>query len=229
MTKEEMVSELKAYMHHIFYAQECLTVQDTIRKLKSEYLDEMNLAPAFFQLTVYTMFRTAYLEVAKLYRGSSDERTIWKLINIVNANINLFPKKTTIPNLCENAIELRPITIKINIVEYNKKFNEKINQYENEIKCLSQARDHFLAHNDPIAFYSGLDQRWEPGLDTEKLNELIGIIAEYCNYLLSALTGEIMSHHSLNGDDIKILLKELKTKRDTNKELSSAFATSVQF
>lgn len=86
-----------------------------------------------------------------------------------------------------------------------------------------------MAHNDPIAFYSGLDQRWEPGLDTEKLNELIGIIAEYCNYLLSALTGEIMSHHSLNGDDIKILLKELKTKRDTNKELSSAFSTSVQF
>ena len=89
--KEEIITEIKAYLSHVLRANDCLTVYKSICDATKEYETEINIAPGFFQITMDAVVYEFLMELSRLYVGSKDdEMTIEKLIRIVKANQGLF-------------------------------------------------------------------------------------------------------------------------------------------
>lgn len=87
-----------------------------IQKHRNEHLDELNIAPAFFTLTLQSLFNDVIITLAKLYEHGRTTANLNKLINIADVNRALFDYK-------ENAADSLMITKKE--IENHKKIIEE--------------------------------------------------------------------------------------------------------
>ena len=129
------------------------------------FLDEQNVAPAFFQMVTRALLENSVLRVAKLYErdsGTSQTITLIKLINNVEQNA-----KKIKPNTEEKALQI------VNDVK------KKIQDREAELGKLKTLRDRALTHNDKMYYMRDI---WaEVGLSTGSIVTLIELVAEISN------------------------------------------------
>ena len=91
--KQAMYREIEAYMQHINFAYNCYEAYISLFDINERYNDVLNLSPGFFTITRFSLSKCLLLETAKLFCGSKDERTIQKLIRIVQSNNSAFDTK----------------------------------------------------------------------------------------------------------------------------------------
>ncbi len=92
MTKESFKILLDQYFSRITYTNACFELYKHLIGSKAKYLEEMNFAPAFFQLTFSSLLHAVFIETAKLFDDKSST-SLFKLIEISRQNTSLF--KTT--------------------------------------------------------------------------------------------------------------------------------------
>ena len=168
MNENEMFSLIESYMQHNNFAYNLYVAYMSLFENVHKHYDVLNKAPCFFNTTRYALSKCMILEFAKLYCGSGDERTIYKLINIVKANSQLF-NKNDIHNFCvevENHIEtkLKPI-----------------------IDKLKNRRNKDLAHNDK-EFFDGLkNPAIENQISCDDIKELYEYTLKFLCHLIEAV------------------------------------------
>lgn len=166
-----MFLELEAYLKHINFANNCLDAYMSLHENIQKNDDILNKAPGFFLISKYALNKCVTLEYAKLFCGSSDEKTIYKLLNNVKANANLFPKGKA---------------MKI----YNHFEPYLHNDLKGIIDCLTVRRDKDLAHNDPKYFYGTNNPAEDNYISPEEFGKLYGFCFELCESLLELLDGD---------------------------------------
>ena len=211
MNREQLIEELEAYLRHIIFASDCLVSYKSILDGSSKYNDQINIAPGFFSISMNALSKCLCIELAKLFVGSGSEKTMQKLIGIVNANQNLFPKEKKTPYHwaddphCPPMIEIEKINIKADL----KAAEEQLLGLEPIISRLKSRRNHFLAHNDPKYFDGTQNPSWDFPISISDVQALIYFSAGFCNKLLSHLDDRIMAYQSSNSNDLEQLLLRL--------------------
>ncbi|MBR6500826.1 MAG: hypothetical protein IKT25_04860 [Firmicutes bacterium] len=144
MDKEQLIEELEAYLNHIIFAEDCLVCYKSILNGSKNYNKQINLSPGFFGVSMNALSKCLFVELAKLFVGSSrTERTMQKLINIVKANQNLFPKTKE-----EKRQDGNIVIEKINVEEDLQEAESQLIRLKPIIQNLQKRRNKFLAHND---------------------------------------------------------------------------------
>ena len=130
------------------------------------------------------------MELSKLYckRKHSSERTISKLLNLLQENRHLFKPEDNIKALIEET-------------------TAKLDAMEPEIQKLAARRDTYLAHNDPMSFEKDFDPAKEYPLGIGTIFALISLSEELCLYVFSCLDERKVCTRMTNSGDLNILLE----------------------
>lgn len=211
MDREQLIGELEAYLRHIIFASDCLVSYKSILDGSSKYNDQINISPGFFSVSMNALSKCLCIELAKLFVGSGSEKTIQKLIGIVRANQDLFPKEKKIPYYWADNPHRPPMIEreKINIKADLQTAEEQLAKLEPIIRRLKSRRNQFLAHNDPKYFDGSKNPSWDFPISISDVQALIYFSAGFCNKLLSHLDDRIMAYQSSNSNDLEQLLIRL--------------------
>lgn len=169
MNENEMFSLIESYMQHNNFAHNLYIAYMSLFENINKHNEILNKAPGFFDITRYALSKCMILEFAKLYCGSGEERTIYKLINIVKANLHLFNTKD-IQDFCTEAerhmeTKLKPI-----------------------IDKLKKRRNEDLAHNDKKFFDGSKNPAIENWISCDDINELYEYTFKFLYHLIEALS-----------------------------------------
>ena len=81
---ENLISE-------IIYARAHLQLWERLKNYTaSDYIDELNCAPFFFQLTMKSHFDDALLTLSRILDQHEDSLSIWKFLNFAEQNLGIF-------------------------------------------------------------------------------------------------------------------------------------------
>lgn len=206
-----MIAELEAYLKHIEFAQDCFIAYKSILDSLNPYNEQINLSPGFFTITMNSLSKCLCIELAKLYIGSGQEKTIRKLLNQVSSNRHIFPKeiKTEFVWADDPSREPDAQIDKININSDIEIAQAQLEQFEPIIVRLKSRRDKYLAHNDPEFFDGKVNPAWTFPVAMCDVHALIHFAGNLCNKLLSYLDRRVIAYQSQNADDLTNLLNKL--------------------
>ena len=191
MDTHEMYSLLQSYMQHNNFAYNLYVAYMSLLENINKHNAILNKAPGFFNITRYALSKCMILEFAKLYcrSGNDNERTIYKLINIVKANLHLFNTKD-IQNHCSEAESYIEKTLKPTIENLKKRRNED------------------LAHND-VKFFDGLkNPAIENYISCDEINALYKFTLEFLCRLVEALSVNRQVQLDIGADDFSTFVEE---------------------
>ena len=206
---------LNAYVERVRYAYDCFSAFCSICDVKKKNNDAFNLSPAFFQISSSSLIQSTCLELAKLYKDTKDEHTLFKLMNIIDQNQTLFSPINRSDLYCfdipEKDLEngLKELNVKELVQYYRNVFGRK----KDEINCLIGLRDKFWAHNDKEYFI-----KWDRIIETYPIKQgdiayLIRVAGTMINLFQSLLDGKLISPKSENSNDLTVLLKRVRPCR----------------
>ena len=210
MNKEELIELIETYLHRIRFANDCFIAYKSIITATTTYNAVINQSPAFFSLSFLALERCFLLELAKLYKGSGDERTLQKLKKDINANQQLFPKTIDCTPVYEEENgycpqkDIRRINLSITLSDFDKNYDciSKI------INSLNVRRDKYIAHNDKAYFYTQKQLNEDYPLSFNDIEKAIEFAGDFCNQMLSYLNGNMISLKSQNANDLAELLSK---------------------
>ena len=204
-TKESLNTLFEEYFYWITYTNDCFELYKHLRTSQKNYLKQMNLSPAFFQLSWSALLHTALVDLAKFYdKDRQNSLSLRNLLRICEENKSLFRKKYY-KNL---SLEMRGAFSNndINIDEVLRDCAELLESMSENVQKLKEVRDKKLAHSDKNAddfiFY-------ENGLTRTIVRLLIGTAANICRKLSVCLTGNDHACQSSNVFDVDNLFKKL--------------------
>ena len=206
-----MIKLLETYLNRIRFANDCFSAYKSILDALHTSNAVINQSPAFFSICLLSLERTLLLELAKLYKGSGHEQTINKLINIIRANQNLFPKKINCTPVYEdNMNPIIPQSIfTLCLPKEISQFELQIDSLKNIVDKLSVRRDKYLAHNDKEYFANEKDLIDNFPINFENIEQIIKLTGDFCNKMLSYLNGTIIAYQSYNATDLSNLLSKV--------------------
>lgn len=212
MTKESLEKMIEEYFYWLTYIDSCFELHEYLYSAEKQYLAQMNIAPAFFQLSRSALIHTAIIDLSKFY--DKDKRaaiSLRKLLVTCKENKSLFKKKY----FEDNSPLLRNAFTDGNNIDMDKilqgffdcldgKDGGKLPEYVTKLKEL---RDKKLAHLDENAdeFIS-----CKGGLTRIMARTLIDTAIGMCRKLSVCLTGKDNLCQSSNALDVEDLLKKLK-------------------
>lgn len=173
MEKEDWAKEIEAYEDHIFFINDCFCAYMSLFNAQDKFYDILNHAPLFFETCRYCLQKTFFIELAKMYNGGNEEKSLKKLMNLVEQDRNSFQGE------CESFYSDTNICIDDFIVE-SRHF---LDEYKPQISNLKARRDKFLAHNDKAYF----DKQKNPISDFPISLPDIKILVCFMNHFISSL------------------------------------------
>ena len=188
-TQETLYFEIEAYLQHINFAFNCYEAYDALCDIGKTDYDFVNTSPGFFTITRYALSKCLLIEIAKLFCGSGDERTIHKLIKIAKSNNSLFINNRA-KQLCEDAN------------------NVFANNFANTISKIKARRDKDLSHNDPLFFYGNINPSEVNYISPDEIQEILSYSFNFCVELLECLSHRekvILTH---GADDLRNLVEK---------------------
>lgn len=165
--QQELYIDITAYLQHINFARNCLTAYTALYDNIQNNDQILNHAAGFFTITQYALSKCLLLELAKLFCGSRKERTIQKLMGIVQANQDAF--------------------INGNIQIFLKRFQLELEGVSSIISKLKTRRNQDLTHNDPIFFHGDINPAEEQYISPNECRQLIDLVFSLCQDLLDCL------------------------------------------
>lgn len=219
MTKEELEAKIESYCSRITYLNDCFELHKLMISNQKENLSVINEFPAFYQLAEKSFIHVCIIELAKLYDYGS-EAGLEKLINICEANQNLFLKKFHNAIIdCETDEIGRSYDI---LVDIKKDINDARNKIENIkeiILNLKGQRDKFYAHLDKQYQKNPSSLITDYPLNYGDIKELIKTATIICNTFYQDLCRTAHACQTSNWDDINNVFKMVKEYKEIkNKE-----------
>lgn len=161
---------------------------------KVERIDVLNIAPAFFGLTIHALLENATIRLCRLYDSDKNTITITKYINYVEQNTKaIFDEK-----------HYKEI---YKIVQESKK---KIESFSKEISELKSMRDTALAHNDPCKLTINFDMWSDKDIHIADIHNLIEYGATVVNNFCHFSDSTVHSISATNKLDVEGLLNILE-------------------
>lgn len=178
---------------------------------KDDRLKEMNIAPAFFQVTIDALFAGIVIWVHKLYDKDGD-RGLWNFLTFVEYNrialtIPELQRRRNYPN-GHWMLDRDPISL------------DTISQHRQRIENLSGLqsiklrRDKFQAHFDKDFFFSRERFSSEAPLRWDDINDAIELSWDIINTYSTSFDGKQYSGPPINVEDIDHLLDTLHAARN---------------
>lgn len=205
----ELADELRKMLVRLAHINDCFLLHKKLLEYKNTMNEVINIAPAFFQIVMYSLEHTYMIELCKLYDRDKNAKGIRKAVNLCEQNSALFPKERI--TLMDNKAENKHIA-KINIIKDIKIIREKLSALDTVVESLKGRRDRYYAHNDKN-YIDNLDSlAMEYPLSWKQVSELILTANDILNTLLRDLTGEVVAAKSFNYNDIDDIFKILNTQ-----------------
>ena len=209
--KDILINEIKMYLTHITTAHDYFIAYKTlVDAINSDACNKkVNIAPAFFSVTLNSLSASLEIELSKLYCDThKDERTLLKLINKVQANAKLFPKEIKYgANVVDCDIyKFKEKTVMVDINKEILQAQEDIKKLEPIISNLNLRRDKKIAHNDKKYFLLPKKIYVDSPMTMADFHTLIQYAGKLCNRFLCYLNGSVVGYNSLHTEDLKDLL-----------------------
>ena len=157
-------------------------------------IDELNVAPAFFGLTIKALLENSVLRLAKLYDSSNGSATISAFLDFIEQNVNA---------VFENDNFIR---IKKDII----KDRENLKSQSERLLKLRVIRDRVLAHNDKKFVHSLKDVFIEQNFIIRDIRELISLGADIVNNYSVYFSGKYVNIYAGNKLDVENVLEILQ-------------------
>ncbi len=206
LDRNELKDIIKGYLNHIRDANDFLIAYKSICKSASDYNDELNLSPGFFNIALIACLNSFVLELAKLYDNRhEDEKTFFKLLGIIGGNSKLFPCSIQIEYLLDKNTIFRDEE-KFDVLAEVAKAKSFIDENQSIIEYLKGRRDGCLAHNDKHYFLDTKKIMEDYPITFQEARTLLEYADKFCNRMLVALCNESVICRSENSDDLCNLL-----------------------
>lgn len=191
----------------------CLELWIFINNKREDRIEEMNISPAFFQLTLHSLFFTAIISLAKLYdsykiKDRSDKNLV-KFINFNASNLSIFPTDKTIleKHRCQRKVDSDLINEHRKTIEDKKDILDKLFTW----------RDKGFAHFDSRYFGNLEKVTKEHPMKVGEIRDLINTASEILNAYSTVYSGNYRIYRCSNYSDIDNILEILhKHKTDYN-------------
>ncbi|MBR5095508.1 MAG: hypothetical protein IK094_00165 [Treponema sp.] len=210
MTKEELEKKIESYCSRITYLNDCFELHKLMISSQKEHLEEINEFLAFYQLAKKSFLYVCIIELAKLYEYGS-ESGIKKLIDICDANHNLFLKKFQNEIIeCETGKVGRSYDIRVDIKKDIAEAKEKLINLVSVVKKLKGQRDKFYAHLDKEYQDEPTALSNDYPLNYGEIKQLIDAATNICNTFYQDLCTTSHACQTSNWDDINNVFKMIK-------------------
>lgn len=211
METNELANELRNMLMRLAHINDCFLLRKKLLTYKTEMNTEMNIAPAFFQIVMYSLEHTYMVDLFKLYDRDRNAKGLRKVINICEQHSTIFPKERIMFRDIESK---HNEVVKINIIKDIKEIRKKLDLIDPVVTSLKGRRDNYYAHADK-AYVDDLPQLASNyPLSFKQIADLIQTANEILNTLLRDLCGEIVAQSSTNYDDVKNIFEILKAHQN---------------
>ena len=190
MTHEKFVEQLEGYLKHIRAAYGYFDAYEAIITAYYNNFEKISTAPGFFTVARCSLYNSMLMELAKLYctRNQSPERTLSKLLNLLQDNRHLFRAEDDIKGLIEEA-------------------KVQLANMESEIHILAKRRDKYMAHNDPMCFDRDFNPGKEMFLGKGVIFSLLTFSESLCMNIFSCLDNREVCTRMKNSGDLNKLFE----------------------
>ena len=216
LPKPEIEKKFEEYRHYLVYEATRLTSFIALfRKLherRVDRLEEINIAPAFFQMATEALLAGIILWVDKLLKERG-ERGIFDFLSFIESNFKILDleqlkRRKNYPN-AHRMLSRDPVTL-----ETVKADRERI-QCLTSLKNFKTLRDKFYAHFDKEYFFDR-ERMKEMAPTWGDLEEVVEVIYQVINQYSVAYDGREFSLQLENIDDLDFLLNRLYRCRKAN-------------
>jgi hypothetical protein len=187
-----------------------VAVYRRLHERMADRLNELNIAPAFFQITIDALFSGIVMWIHKLF-DESGERGLWNFLTYVEYNrdalaISELKRRRQYPD-GHWMLDREPITL------------HTINDHRNQIKALGVLqsiklrRDKFHAHFDKEYFFDRNRISAEAPITWGDLNKALELVWDIINTYSTAFDGKTYAGTPINADDVDHLLDGLHATR----------------
>lgn len=216
MEINELAFELRNMLLRLTHINDCFLLHQKLLDYTRINNREMNIAPAFFQIIMYSLEHTYIIDIYKLYDQAKTSEGLRRAINLCEQHSTLFPEERVM--LMDEETGIKDI-VKINIIKDIKIIRKKLDSLEPIINSLKGRRDKYYAHYDRY-YVDDLPKVSEKyPLSKNQVSELIATAHEILNILLRDLKGEVVAMSSANYDDMDVLFKILNAYIRKKEEL----------
>ena len=208
LQREEFETHFRAYRQHlrneIHRFRDAVDIFRQINERKKDHLAELNLAPAFFQVTEDTLFTTIVLWADKLF-DEKGERGLFNFLAFVEYNRHwLSPaelqRRRNYPDDHWMLQGRTPIT-----AQSLEQDREKIRTL-GALRSIRLRRDKFHGHFDKDYFFDRSRFAKEAPITFEDLNTAGEVMGSILNDYSVDFDGEMFSWNTMNIDDLSSLL-----------------------
>lgn len=170
------------------WARAHLKLWERLESYRTSYLKELKQAPHFFNLTMKAHLDDALLTLSRILdKSKGDPLTIWKFLNFIEQNKEIFSVKSHIP-----------ITPKV-----IQEDEQKLENLKETMDSLKGWRDNVLAHNDRQFYLKGKVISEEYHLQRQQLQEVIDTLFKILNRYSHAYNSSIWREKALGEDDVQ--------------------------
>lgn len=213
METNELANELRNMLLRLASINDCFLLHKKLLIYKTEMNTEMNIAPAFFQIVMYSLEHTYIVDLFKLYDRDKNAKGLRKAINLCEQYSKIFPKERIMFRDIERK---RNEIVKINVIKDIKGMKEKLDIIDPIVKCLQGRRNSYYAHADKAYIDDIPLLASDYPLSFKQIADLIQTADEILNTLLRDLCGEVVAKNNSNYDDVKNIFEILKVYKKIN-------------
>lgn len=212
---EQKFEEYREYLHQeATRLASYIALYRRLHELRAERLDEMNIAPAFFQVVVDALFSVIVLWVHKMFDEKS-ERGLANFLIFCECNREIFElkelqRRKNYPDGHWMLNNRKPVTI-----ETINEDRERIRELES-LPSFKLRRDKFYAHFDKKYFFDRKKLAQEAPLKWSDLTQIVEALKDIINGYSGDYDGTLYVLEPINVTDVNYLLDRLHShkKRD---------------
>ena len=204
--EEKFIEYRKYLVSEAIYMASYISLYKCLQERRNDRLDQMNIAPGFFQTVLRALFSVIIIWVDKFFDEKS-ERGIFDLLNFVEKNVSIF----SISNLKEREnypndhwmLNRKPITIEL-INEDRQRIREL-----KSLKSFKIRRNKYHAHFDKEYFFDRGKIDQDAPLNWNDFEEVIEITKDILSRYSSSFDGTVNAIVPINSTDINRILNIL--------------------
>ena len=213
MNPEEHFNDYRKWLNNEIQRLYCyFYVYKRINERVKDRLEEINLAPCFFQTVVDGLFSAMIIWIEKLTAKNS-ERGLYNFLTFIKSNIGLF----SVANLRRRRnypkdhwmVEGRAAPTIATVDEDIKRIEELPS-----IDSIRTRRDKFHAHFDKEFFFDRKKLQEAAPILWDNLEQILKTIKETVNNYSADYDGNLFEYQPLNINDIDIILDRLHEGKD---------------
>ena len=190
------------------FARAHLKLWGQLESFKSSYLHELNQAPHFFNFTMKAHRDDALLTLSRILdKSKGDPLTIWKFLNFIGQNKEIFSTQTFCQRMKDNPYYEDQVKSHIPITpKVIQEDRQKLENLKETMDSLKGWRDNVLAHNDLQFYLKGKIISEEYHVQRQQLQEVIDAIVEILNRYSAAYSSSTFLDKFSGEDDVQYVI-----------------------